>query len=126
MTDNEYTPSLDEYAPSWSAVFEAPVPRTIHQGTNGRDIVGTYQPHDNFIATRMLPSLRHAANWQQMAYPPNYRNLLAWQQVQRYKLQYTTLSARPLNSSNYFLGYQIDPSIAANIGQTGLGYMGSK
>jgi hypothetical protein len=69
--------------------------------------------------------MRQAANWQVMEYPPDFRNLLAWQQARKYRIESYTLSPRPLDSANYFLGYQINPQVASQIGQTTMGYMGS-
>ena len=124
LSDNEYRPSTFAYDPINSPSFLGHVPRTINTGTDGRDLVGTYQPHDSTPGTRFNHHMRQAANWQVMEYPPDFRNLLQWQQVQKYRVQSLTLSARPLDSANYFLGYQVNPQIAAAIGQGGIGYMG--
>lgn len=124
LTDNEYLPTLDDYSPTHRPEFQRMLPRTIRTGDNGRGLVGTYQPHDFTPGVRWLGVIRQAANWQQMSYPPNNRQLLAWQQVRRYKLQSLTLQARPLQADNYFLGYQVQPQTQAQIGQSTLGYMG--
>jgi hypothetical protein len=125
VVEPDYKPTEFAYAPSLRNDFLERIPKTIHTGSNGRELVGTYQPHDFVPADRFLHQMRRATNWQVQEYPPNYRNLQAWQQVQKYRVQSYTLSARPLSQSNYFLGYQIDPQVAQNIGQTNLGYMGS-
>lgn len=125
LADNEYFPSTYTYQPANRQGFQIPVPRTIGTGTNGRDLVGTYQPHDFTPAVRFFHQARQAPNWQVVSYPPNVRNLLQWQQVQRYRVNSLTMAARPLDSSQYFLGYQTNPQTAALIGQNGLGYMGS-
>jgi hypothetical protein len=126
LTDNEYLPTLNDYDTNYVPKFTYYPPKTIGTGNNGRDLVGTYQPHDFTPGQRVLEHMRQADYWQHTSYPPNVRNLLAWQQVQKYRVQSLTLQARPLASSNYFLGYQIDPNIAAQIGQTTLGSMGSQ
>lgn len=126
LSDNDYFPSTFDYAPRHDPTFERRLPRTINIGTNGREIVGTYQPHDFTPADRWIGQQRQATNWQVMEYPPDFRNLIAWQQVMKYRIASMTISARPLNTNNYFLGYQINPDIAATIGQSGLGSMGSQ
>jgi hypothetical protein len=126
LSDNRYEPSTFTYDPVNKPGFEMKIPRSINTGTNGRDVVGTYEPHDITIGQRWNHQMRQAANWQVMEYPPNFRNLLAWQQVRKYRVQSLTLSPRPLDSANYFLGYQINPAIAAAIGQGQMGYMGSQ
>lgn len=125
LSDNEYLPILFSYQPGNRQGFVFPVPVTISTGTNGRDLVGTYQPHDFTPFQRFLHHMRQAANWQTMVYPPNVRNLLQWQQAQRYRINSLTMAARPLDSSQYFLGYQINPQVGRQIGQNTLGYMGS-
>jgi hypothetical protein len=125
LSDQEYFPTLDTYAPTYNPRFMKILPRSIHVGNNGRSLVGTYNPHDFTPADRWLKSTRAAAMWQTMEYPPDNRNLLQWQQVQKYRVSSLTLQARPLASSNYFLGYQVQPQIQAQLGQTTLGSMGS-
>lgn len=125
LSDNEYFPALFAYQPYNRQGFQLPIPRTIGTGEDGRELVGTYQPHDFTPGQRFFHQARQAANWQVMVYPPNLRNLLAWQQVQKYRINSLTMSARPLDSSQYFLGYQLNPQIGAQIGQNSLGYMGS-
>lgn len=125
MSDNEYVPSLDSYAPEDRQDFLYNVPRTINTGSNGRELVGTYEPHDFAPAQRFNHQMRSTANWQRMEYPPDFRQLLAWQQAMKYRTAVFTQAARPLDSSNYFLGYQIDPSVASQIGSSNLGSLGS-
>jgi hypothetical protein len=126
VTQNEYQPSLDEYQPALNETFEAELPRTINVGTNGRELVGTYEPHDWVQADRFNHQLRSAPNWQIMSFPPGYRQLLQWQQVMRYQVQSQTIAPRPIRQSDYFLGYVTDPSVAAKLGGNTLGYMGSQ
>lgn len=126
LTDNAYFPVTFNYQPGNDQDVKIPIPRTINQGTNGRDIVGTYQPHDFVGADRFFHQGRSSTNWQTMAFPPNIRNLLQWQQVQRYRINSVTHAARPLDSSQYFLGYQTNPQVSSQIGQNTLGYMGSQ
>lgn len=125
ISDNDYKPSPFTYQPVRRDDFEQEIPRTINAGTNGREIVGTYQPHDFTPAQRFFHHMRSANPWQVQAFGPNFRNLLAWQQVQKYRVRSVTLSSRPLGSQNYFLGYQVQPEIQSQIGQQTLGYMGS-
>lgn len=125
VADNDSYPSLNSYQPENIQNFQIPVPRTINVGSNGREMVGTYEPHDITIGQRFFHQARQAANWQVVVFPPNPRNLLQWQQAQKYRIQTLTMSARPLDSSQYFLGYQVNPQIASQIGQNSLGYMGS-
>jgi hypothetical protein len=127
LSDNEYKPVTFPYDPVNNPVFWMHVPRTINTGTDGRDFtIGGWKPHDFTPAQRFNHQMRQAANWQVMEYPPDFRNLLSWQQVRKYVVQSFTLSPRPLDSANYFLGYQINPQVAAQIGQGTLGYMGSQ
>lgn len=125
MSDNEYLPSLDSYAPPDRRDKLMFIPRTINTGSNGRELVGTYEPHDSTPGQRFIHQMRSAANWQRVEFPPDYRQLLAWQQVMKYRVQVYTQAARPLDSSNYFLGYQVDPQVAATIGSSNLGSLGS-
>jgi hypothetical protein len=125
VSDNTYQPSPFTYQPVRNDNFEKEIPRTIGIGQDGRDIVGTYQPHDFTPAQRFFHQLRSANPWQIQAFGPNFRNTIAWQQVQKYRVKSSTISAQPLASNNYFLGYQVQPEIQAQIGQSSLGYMGS-
>jgi hypothetical protein len=126
LTDNEYFPVLYEYDIDFQPSFELAIPKTINTGIDGFTLVGTYRAHDFTPGQRQLQHMRQGASWQEMAYPPNVRNLLAWQQVQRYRVNSLTMQARPLATSNYFLGYQVTPQVQASIGQTTLGVMGSQ
>jgi len=121
LSDNAYFPIMDEYAPVHQEDNTLRIPRGINTGDNGRQVVSTYEPHDFTPAQRFFNQHRSASNWQVMSFPPGVRNLLAWQQAAKYNLATVVQQARPLPSSNYFLGYQIDPSIQANIGQSTLG-----
>ncbi len=125
MSDNAYQPSPFTYQPTDRQSFEDVIARSIGIGNNGREMVGTYQPHDFTPGQRFNHQMRRAANWQLMAYPPTFRNTTAWQQVQKYRVNSVTVSARPLAANGYFLGYQVQPEIQGQIGQNALGYMGS-
>src|SRR6266702_7146267 len=125
LVDNEYFPTLNAYDSVNQPKFSRNLPKSIADGTNGREMVGTYQPHDFTPGTRQLNHLRQAAAWQVQEFPPDFRNLLSWQQVQKYRVLSMTAQARPLSSADYFLGYQINPDISAKIGQTTMGVMGS-
>jgi hypothetical protein len=126
LSDNEYLPTLFTYDPVDKPGRLLRPPKTINVGTDGRDEVGTYKPHDFTPGQRFLHHMRQAANWQVMEFPPNYRQLLQWQQVRKYQINSFTLQARPLAASDYFLGYQINPQVAAAIGQSTFGNLGSK
>jgi len=125
VSQSAYQPTIPDYQPGNQQVFMEQIARTILTGDDGRGMVGTYKPHDFTPGQRFLGAIRSAPNWQIQQYPPDYRNLLAWQQVMRYRIQSMTVSARPLDSSTYFLGYQTNPTVQGNIGQSTLGYMGS-
>lgn len=126
MHDYDYRPVPFSYQPPNRQSFPQQIPRTIDVGTNGRDLVGTYQPHDFTPAVRNFSHMRSAANWQLQAFLPDFRNTLEWQQVQVYRPRSNTRSAMPLSSSQYFLGYAVTPEIGSQIGQNILGYMGSQ
>lgn len=121
----DYTPNVPDYQPANKQQFQANLPRSILTGNDGCELVGTYRAHDFTPGQRFLGIIRSAPNWQIMQNSPDYRSLLAWQQVMKYRVNSVTRSARPLDSSMYFLGYQTNPQVAAPIGQTALGYMGS-
>jgi len=127
LADNQYEPVIPDYQPPNAQVFQRKLARSISVGTDGLAAINpTYRAHDFTPADRWLGTLRSAPNWQTMNYPPDFRNLLAWQQVMRYRVNSLTVAARPLDSSQYFLGYQINPNVAKSIGQSTLGYMGSQ
>ena len=125
LSDNEYYPTLFAHDPINQPVKNKPVPMSIGVGNDGRDMVGTYKPHDFVIGRHDINSLRQAANWQVQEYPPNYRDTLKWQQVQKYRINNFTLQARPLTQNDYFVGYQINPQVQAQMGQSTLGNLGS-
>jgi hypothetical protein len=125
LSDNAYFPTLFAHDPINQPVFSSSIPRSIQTGNDGRDLVGTYKPHDFTPGQRFMNQWRQAGNWQVQEYPPDNRQLLAWQQVQRYRVQSYTQQARPLAQNDYFLGYQINPAISAQIGQSTLGNLGS-
>jgi len=125
VSDNDYAPSPFTYQPRNDQTFLQRVPREFPAAQDGRDIVGTYKPHDFAPGTRFNHQMRSAANWQVQAFPPSFRNTVQYQQAMIYRVQSNTLSAQPLAKSNYFLGYEVQPEIGAKIGQNTLGYMGS-
>jgi hypothetical protein len=123
LSEQEYKPAGFEYAPENREAFLLRYPPNIGVAVNGRDLVGTYDPHDSTPGRLFSGHMRRAQYWQVQEFPPNVRQLLAWQQVMRYRVNNLTMSARPLNQSNYFLGYVVDPQVSSAIGATGLGYM---
>lgn len=126
LVDNEYYPTENAYQPPYEPSFRSPIPRSIQVGNDGIDLLGTYRAHDFTPADRFFNQFRKAAYWQVQEYPPNYRNLLAYQQVRRYQVASRTEQPRVLDPSNYFLGYQINPLVQASLGQSTLGSMGSQ
>lgn len=125
LTDNEYKPDSFDYQPAARESFLLRVPKTVNIGSDGRETVSSYQPHDFTPANRFLSQMRQAANWQVQAFPPDYRNLLAYQMVMKYQVIARTRSARPLSQADYILGYTVNPQVQAKIGQNALGYLGS-
>ena len=126
LTDNEYFPTQFGYLPEHQPSFCSPIPRSIRTGDDGVELMGTYRVHDFTPADRFFNQARQAATWQVQQFPPNYRNLLAWQQVQRYRVSTLTQAPRVLDPSNYFLGYQVSSAVIGDIGQNTLGSMGSQ
>lgn len=126
VSDNQYEPTLFQYQPRARQDFLYRPPQTFPAASDGKELLGTYRAHDFVIGQRFNHQMRAAANWQVIAFPDRFRDLNQWQQVQKYRVLSATLSARPLTQENYFLGYQVDPKIAAQIGQSNLGYMGSQ
>jgi hypothetical protein len=125
LSDNAYFPTLFPYDPINQPTFSSEIPHSIKVGNNGRELVGTYQPHDFTPGTRNFNHWRQAgAPWVQ-EFPPDNRQLLAYQQVMRYRVQSFTQQARPLSQNDYFLGYQVNPDIQSQIGQSTLGNLGS-
>src|ERR1700686_5518054 len=71
-----YKPTLFEYANTDKENFLFRPPRTINIGDNGRILVGTYEPHDITIGQRFFHQMRSAPAWQEMAFKPDFRQLL--------------------------------------------------
>jgi len=126
LSDQQYEPTDFTYAPPHEITWQVKIPRSIKTGMDGIDMLGTYRAHDFTPADRWSHHRRSAVMWEAMDYRPGPRNLLAWQQAARFRLQTMTLAARPLTQDQYFLGYQVQPQTAAAIGQSSLGYMGSQ
>lgn len=92
-------------------------PKTINAGTNGRELVGTYEPHDFTPAQRFFQQWRAAQLWMSPVFGPSWRNLLVWQQVAKYNLYNAMAQSRPLSQTDYFAGY-VTPD---NVGVQGSG-----
>lgn len=120
----DYQPQGLEYSPLAVDAFSRPnmPPRTVNLGNNGRELVGTYEPHDFTPVQRFFHNWRAASNWQSIAYGPNWRNLLIWQQVQKYNLFNAVAQSRPLSQTDYFLGY-VTPA-GTNVSSPGMGASG--
>lgn len=125
VSDNDYRPNPFSYNPPLRESFVNRLPRSIGEGIDGNALVGTYRAHEFAIGDRWNYQMRSASAWQLQEYPPSYRDLIQWQQAMKYRVGSTTRSARPLPKANYFLGYQVNPDMAAKFGQNALGYMGS-
>jgi hypothetical protein len=121
LAENDYQPAPMDYAPGTSGNYLARIPASVGIGDNGRSVVGTYQPHDFTIAQYMQYNRRSSANWQDMTYPANWRNLVGAQQVSKYNLYNQVGLSRPLAQNDYFLGYQMQLSDARGLGQVGMG-----
>lgn len=123
-----YQPSLFGYYPKYRRNFQFLPPReTPESGGNGRDLVSTIEPHDFTPAQRQFSHMRRAANWQVQEYPPDFRNLLEALKVERFRTESRTVAARPLLSTDFFLGYQVNPATAQSLGYGGvsMGVLGS-
>ncbi len=121
LTENDYRPNVFDYQPDYRNNKLLHIPRGLSVGDNGRSVVGTYEPHDFTPGQRAFTQNRAAANWEIMSFPPNYRNLLAFQYARTYALQNVIVQARPMAKSNYFLGYTVDPAVAQQLSGTSLG-----
>lgn len=122
----DYQPQGLENHPLGSDTFTLPntPPKALNLGTNGRELVGTYQPHDFTPLQRFINMWRSSYNWQVTGFGPNWRNLLIAQQVQKYNLYTTLAQSRPLSQQDYFVGYVTSPGVAGAAGAAG-GYGGS-
>lgn len=125
LAENDYKPQGLEYANAVNDNGEFVPPKSIGVGYNGRHLVGTYDPHDFVMAQYTQSQRRSSAMWQQIGYPPQWRQLLNWQVVRRYNLLNTIAASRPISQNDYFLGYQVNPqnpSAGINPGYGSLGY----
>jgi len=123
LAQQDYKPTPMDYNPPTNPRFLQRIPQSIHVGDDGLHALNpTYRAHDSFIAQYMPESNRSAFNWQVMSFAANWRNLLGRQQVARYNIYNQIALARPLQSSDYFLGYRIDSTQASPLGSSGMGY----
>lgn len=101
------------------------LPVSIGVGTDGnKELNPTYNPHDFTPAERFLGALRAARTWLEPTFGPGWRSLLQQQLVKRYNLYNQIAMSRPLQNSDYFLGYQTTIDTAGSLGIQG-GPMGS-
>ena len=122
VSDYEYHPAPFDYEPGNSPQWLQRIPMAgPFPAFNGRDIVGTYQPHDFAVAQYMYTHSRRADNWQVMSFPPDWRNLIGAQQVSKYQPANLVASARPLQQNDYFLGYQMSMLDGVQFGASGMG-----
>lgn len=106
LAENDYQPDSYSYMPEQRDDFHKEVPKSVGEGNDGREIVGTYNPHDFQMAAYQQNQWRSSANWQNITNGPSWRNLLIWQQVRSYNLYTQIAQARPLSQNDYFVGYQ--------------------
>jgi hypothetical protein len=97
-------------------------PKSINAGTNGRELVGTYDPHDFTPAQRFIQQWRSAKLWMSPVFGPSWRNLLVWQQVAKYNLYNATAQSRPVSAQDYFAGYVTSQNVP--IQGSGMGISG--
>lgn len=113
----DYQPNLFDYQPPTNPNRYM---RVSNSGTftpqDGGQLFGTYRAHDFTIANYTQSQWRSSAMWEQLGFPPNFRQQIMAQQVKKYNI-YTSLAlARPLAANDYFLGYRIPTQTAADIG----------
>ncbi|HET7639371.1 MAG TPA: hypothetical protein VFK47_11595 [Ktedonobacteraceae bacterium] len=113
--------NLAGYQPGTQENYTLHIPLEIPYADNGRDLVGTYQPHDTVVAHRFFNQNRSAANWQEQQFPLNFRDLLMYQLVLKYQIQSFINESAPLDPQDYFLGYVTTTPIASEIGGSGYG-----
>jgi hypothetical protein len=122
LSDNMYQPEGLDYMTSVRESYLNRIPASIGVGDDGLHALNpTYRAHEVKVADRFNHQMRQANSWQNMAYPPSYRNLLQYAQVQKYQVYTNTLSPRILPKNNYFLGYQMTEDMATQIGGSSLG-----
>jgi len=128
VSEPDYTASPNTYQPLGSDVFTRHLPTSIGQGDDGLHALNpTYRAHDFRGAEYTQGHYRQARNWQIMAFPPVFRELLQRQQAMRYKTFSNSYAPRVLSRQDYFLSYTPDPSVNAQIGgMNGLGSMGNQ
>lgn len=127
VSDNAYYPTTFTYDPIENPIRTKRIAATIPlPGTDDglHALNPTYRAHDFSTGNRFNHQMRSAYNWQVMEFPPDFRNLLAFQLVRKYLLDTVTIQARPLAQSNYFLGYNVQLQDADKLGLMG-GGMGS-
>jgi hypothetical protein len=121
-----YFPVFFGYYPRYRRNFQLlPKPRTT--ASDGLELVGTYRAHPFTPGTRQFSHMRRAPYWQIQEYPPDFRNLLEALKLERYRTESRTVTARPLLTQNYFLGYVTNPATASRLGYSGnaMGVLGS-
>lgn len=125
--DEPYVPAGGmEYSPPTDEQWMRRVPRGIGFGDDGLLALNpTYRAHEAGTADRQNNMYRSSGPWQDMTFGPSSRELLARQQAMRYNLYNQTTMARPLSPSDYFLGYQTPPMVAAQIGGMAFRPLGS-
>lgn len=119
LNQYDYTPTTNPYYGIKNENNGSSIPRSINVADDGIELLGTYRAHDSTPADRFFKQGRSAAMWEDMTYGPQYRWLLPYQQVARYNI-YTELAlSRMLPPNAYFLGYQTQPAVAAQLMNSG-------
>ena len=124
VSENDYRPDSYDYQPEQSDTFTKKLPGSVGLGANGRTLVGTYDPHDFTPANYFRESYRAAQNWQEMAFGPSWRALLQWQLAKKYNLFNAISQSRPLQTSDYFAGYQMTIADANGYSGGGMNTLG--
>ena len=127
VADNEYYPSVFTYDPIENPVRQKAIPATLPlPGTDDglHALNPTQRAHEFSMGDRFNHQMRSTWNWQVMEFPVNFRNLLAFQMVRKYRVNNLIQQARPLARSNYFLGYQVNPETIDGYSQSTIGNMG--
>jgi len=119
ISTNNYQPDGFDYQPRVNENWLQRINKHGYAATNGRELVGTYEPHDFTPAEYGLRMSRAAPNWQEMTYPPGWRNTTGWQQVARYNLYQQMAQARPIDQQAYFLPYILQPNVASTLPSSG-------
>lgn len=101
-----------DYAPRLRHNRVIRVPSGLGGYDDGATLIGyhTHTPGKIVQGIHFVAHQRSDAEWQQYTYPPNRRDLIYMQAPQKYTIGNSLVLARPFDPSNYFLGYQAQPT----------------